>query len=141
MRYETSATTTADPERLWAVLADVESWPEWIATYEEVRLERGPLSVGATARVKQRGLAAGTWTVTELEEGRSFVWESRQPGVRTVGRHRVEPAPGGSRLTLELEQSGWLAGMVGTLLAARIRRYVDLECARLTEVAAAPSGR
>jgi len=141
MRYETSTTTPADPTRLWAVLSDVEKWPEWIEVYQEVRLaETGPLSLGARAHVKQRGLAAGDWTVTELDEGRVFVWESRQPGIRLVGRHAVSAEPGGgSRLTLGFEMTGALSGLVGLLLGRRTRRYVDLEGARLAAVAAEPT--
>jgi hypothetical protein len=141
MRYETSVTTTAEPARLWAVVSDVEKWPEWIEVYEEVRREGSrDLKLGDTAHVKQKGLAAGDWTVTELEEGRVFAWESRQPGVRIVGRHVVSAGPaGGSRLTLGLEMTGWASGVVGLLMGRRSRAYVDLECARLTSVAAEPT--
>jgi hypothetical protein len=141
MKYETSTTTAAEPARLWAVLSDVESWPEWIEVYEEVRrAEPGDLAVGASTHVKQKGLAAGDWTVTELEQGRAFAWESRQPGVRIVGRHAVSPEKGGgSRLTLSLEMSGWLSGPIGALLGRKSRSYVDLECARLAAVAAEPA--
>jgi len=138
MRYETSTTTSAEPARLWAVLSDVETWPEWIEVYEEVRRTgSGELMLGDTVHVKQKGLTAGDWTVTELEEGRVFAWESRQPGVRIIGRHLVDSEPtGGSRLTLQLEMSGWASGLVGVLLGRKSRAYVDLECARLTAVAA-----
>jgi hypothetical protein len=141
MTYEQSTTTPAEPDRLWAVVADVEKWPEWIDVYEYVRREQtGPIRLGDRARVKQRGLAAGTWTVTELDEGRVFAWESRQSGVRILGRHIVTAEPGGgSRLTLQLEQSGWLSGVVNALMGSKIRRYVDLECARLAAVAAEPT--
>ncbi len=141
MRYETSASTTAEPQRLWAVVSDVEKWPEWIEVYEEVRRAgSGDLRLGDTVHVKQKGLAAGDWTVTELEEGRVFAWESRQPGVRIVGRHTVTAeAAGASRLTLELEMTGWASGVVGLLLGRKSRAYVDLECARLTAVAAEPT--
>jgi uncharacterized membrane protein len=141
MRYETSTTTTAEPDRLWAVLSDVEKWPEWIEVYQEVRREdAGPLAVGGRAHVKQKGLAGGDWTVTELEEGRRFVWESRQPGVRLVGRHAVTAEPGGgSRLDLGFEMTGALSGVMSALLSGKVRRYVDLECARLSAVAAQPS--
>src|SRR5262245_37594255 len=100
MRYQTSTTTSAEPDRAWAVLSDIEKWPEWIEVYQEVRrAESGPLAVGHQAHVKQRGLAAGDWTVTELEEGRVFTWENRQPGVHLVGRHAVAAEEGGgSRL-------------------------------------------
>lgn len=138
MRYETSRTTAAPPSGLWEVLSDVERWPDRIEVYEEVRrAESGPMRIGGSAHVKQRGLAAGDWTVTGLDEGRVFAWESRQPGVRTVGRHVVTGTPeGGSRLTLQLEQTGPLAGFVGLLLGRKVRSYVDLECTRLCEAAA-----
>jgi hypothetical protein len=141
MKYHTSATTTAEPSRVWAVLADVERWPDWIDSYEQVRRsEAGDLALGDSVHIKQKGLAAGDWTVTELDEGRSFAWESRQPGVRIVGRHVVEArAVGGSRLTLELELTGWLSGPVSALLGKKSRAYVDLECARLIAVAAEPT--
>jgi uncharacterized membrane protein len=141
MQYETSATTLAEPGRLWAVLTDVEQWPEWVEVYKSVRRdESGPLKLGDSARVKQKGLAAGTWRVTELEEGKVFAWESRQPGVRLLGRHVVTAEPGGgSRLTLQLEQTGWLSGVVTALLRRKVRRYLDLECARLAAVAAEPT--
>jgi hypothetical protein len=138
MRYQTSSKTATEPSRLWAVLSDVESWPEWIEVYEEVRrTTSGPLAQGEQVHVKQKGLAAGDWTVTELDEGHVFAWTSRQPGVRIVGRHVVSPErDGGSRLTLELEMSGWLSGPVGAVLGKKSRSYVDLECTRLIEAAA-----
>jgi hypothetical protein len=141
MRYETSTTTTAAPDRMWAVLTDVERWPEWIEVYEEVRRSGSrELAAGDSAHVKQRGLAAGDWTVTELDAGRSFAWESTQPGVRIVGRHLVGGEPdGGSRLTLQLEMTGALSGVMGVLLGRRSRSYVDLECSRLAAVAAEPT--
>ena len=141
MRYETSTTTAAEPSRLWAVVSDVERWPEWIEVYEEVRRARsGDLALGDSAHVKQKGLAAGDWTVTELEEGRVFAWQSRQPGVRITGRHVVSAeAGGGSRLTLQLEMTGWASRVVNALMGRKSRAYVDLECARLAEVAAQPS--
>jgi hypothetical protein len=141
MRYETSTTTSADPARLWAVLSDVEKWPEWIEVYEEVRrAEPGDLKLGDTTHVKQKGLAGGEWTVTELEQGRVFAWESRQPGVRIVGRHVVGAEPGGgSRLTLGLEMTGWASGLAALLLGRKSKAYVDLELERLAAVAAQPA--
>src|SRR5690242_20380028 len=141
MRYQTRTTTTAEPARLWAVLSDVDRWPEWIETYEEVRRQQtGPLTLGEVAHVKQRGLAGGDWTVTQLEEGRVFTWEKRQPGLHMVGRHRVSAEPGGgSRLDLSFVRTGALSGSMALLLGRKVRRYVDLEGARLTTVATEPS--
>jgi uncharacterized protein YndB with AHSA1/START domain len=141
MRYETSTTSSADPARLWAVVSDVEKWPEWIETYEELRRTgSGDLKVGDRAHIKQKGLAAGDWTVTEVERGREFRWESRQPGVRILGWHRVtEELGGGSRLTLGIELTGWASGLASLMLGRKTRKYVDLELERLTTVAAQPA--
>jgi ribosome-associated toxin RatA of RatAB toxin-antitoxin module len=141
MHYQRTTTSSAEPDRLWTVVTDVDRWPEWIEVYETVeRAPSGPLAVGDTAHVKQRGLAAGDWTVTEMEEGRVFAWESRQPGVRFVGRHAVEPGDdGGSRLVLSFEMTGVLAGLVSLLYGRKARAYVDLEGQRLAAVAAQPA--
>jgi uncharacterized membrane protein len=129
MKYEKSTVIDADPARVWQVLSDVERWPERIAVYESVeRLDEGPLKVGSRARVKQEKLAAGEWEVTDVVPGESFVWASRQPGVRLVGRHSVDAEPGGgARLTLAFEHSGPMAWMVTLLYGRLIRRYVDAE--------------
>ncbi len=137
MKYEKTTAVAADPARVWDVLADVERWPERITTYQSVeRLDDGPLKVGSRARVKQDKLAAGAWEVTEVVAGESFVWTSRQPGVRLVGRHSVAAEPdGGARLTLAFEQTGPMAWMVTLLYGRLIRRYVDLEGAALKAAA------
>ena len=139
MEYEKSLTVAAEPAEVWEVLSDIERWPERIPTYERVRrLDDGDLDVGSRAQVKQKGLAAGEWEVSELVPGTTFTWASRQPGVRVVGRHRVTPdADGTSRLTLELEQSGWLSGVVTLFLGRKVRQYVDLEAEALKDAAEA----
>jgi len=139
MNYRKSLTVDAEPARVWEVLRDIERWPERISTYQEVRrLDDGDLRVGSRARVKQKGLAAGEWEVSELVEGTTFTWSSRQPGVHIVGRHQVTTDDDGtSRLTLELEQSGWLSGVVTVFLGRKVREYVDLEAEALKGAAEA----
>ena len=139
MEYEKSVTVAADPARVWKVLSDIERWPERITTYQEVRrLDDGDLRVGSRAHVKQKGLAAGEWEVSELVEDTTFTWASRQPGVRIVGRHTVSTdADGRTRLTLVLEQSGWLSGVVTMALGRKVREYVDLEAEALKVAAEA----
>ena len=139
MEYEKSLTVAAEPAQVWQVLSDIERWPERITTYEEVRrLDDGALRVGSRAHVKQKGLAAGDWEVSELVEETTFTWASRQPGVRIVGRHTVSTdADGHTRLTLVLEQSGWLSGVVSMALGRKVREYVDLEAEALKAAAEA----
>ena len=76
--------------------------------------------------------------VNELVEDTTFTWASRQPGVRIVGRHTVSTdSDGRTRLTLALEQSGWLSGVVTMALGRKVREYVDLEAQALKAAAEA----
>jgi uncharacterized protein YndB with AHSA1/START domain len=140
MEYETSVLIAAPPERVWEVLVDVERWPEWTASMSRVeRLDEGELRVGSRARVKQPRLPPSSWTVTEVDPGRSFTWRSRSGGVTSEGRHRVEATGEGARATLTFRQTGLLAGPIGLLWGRQIRRYVEMELAGLKRRAEAPS--
>lgn len=118
----------APPADVWAVLVDVERMPTWSPSVTSVRLlDPAPLHVGSRARLRQPRLLPAVWRVTELEPGRSFTWESRAPGVVTTGRHALEPAAGGTRVTLGVEHAGPLAPLVRLLAGRLTARYVRQE--------------
>lgn len=127
-----SVVIAAPPERVWAVLVDVERWPERIPTVDSVeRLDDGPLAVGSRTRLRQPRLSPAVWTVTELTDGSSFTWESRSSGVTVIATHDVEPHPDGSRLTLALTVSGALAGIGWLMTRSMTKRYVETEAASI----------
>ncbi len=116
------------PDRVWGVMSDVVKWPEWTASVTSVRLlDGGPLRIGSRAWIKQPSLPPARWKVTVLEPGRGFEWESVGPLLRVTGIHTVEPAPGGSRVTLALAYDGPIGRLVGRLTRGISERYVTLE--------------
>ena len=118
----------ATPERIWAVLSDVERWHEWTASISRVRLYTGsPLEVGSRAVVKQPRFPAAQWLVTDVEPGRGFVWVSIGPGLTVTARHLIEPFADGCRVTLSLEYAGFMSGLILRLTRGITMRYVDLE--------------
>lgn len=141
MQFETTVEIDAPAEAVWAALVDVERWPEWTESMQEVRwLDRDGVRVGARARIKQPGYPALTWTVTDLDPGRAFAWTATSPGTKTVGTHVVNADNDhASTLTLGLTQSGLLARAVGALTGARTRRYVQMEAAGLKRAAESAS--
>ena len=130
MRNSVSATVNieAPPARVFAVLCDVERWPEWTSTMASVRrVESGAFAVGSTAHVRQPKLRPAVWRVTELEDGRNFTWTTRSPGLRMTAGHLIEPRGGGSCVTLSFELSGFMAPLVSWLYGSLIERYVTTE--------------
>jgi uncharacterized membrane protein len=129
-------TIAAPPERVWAVIVDVESWPERIPTVDAVeRLDAGPLAVGSRTRLQQPRLPTAVWTVTEMAEGSSYTWESSSPGVTLTAAHVVEPHPDGSRLVLALTVSGLLSGIGWLLSRSLTKEYVETEAASIKKAA------
>jgi uncharacterized membrane protein len=123
-----TVTIDAPPGRVFAVLKDVERWPEWTPTMLSVeRLDGGPFAVGSTAQVRQPKLRPAVWQVTEIEEGRNFTWTARSPGVRMTAGHLVEPHGRGSRVALSLQMSGLLAPLASRLYGKLIDQYVATE--------------
>ena len=131
-----AVTIAAAPERVWAVVVDVERWPELIPTVDAVqRLDAGPLAVGSRTRLEQPKLPTAVWTVTELTDGSSYTWESKSSGVTVTATHVVEPHREGSRLTLALTVSGLMSG-IGWLMSRSVTtRYVEMEAASIKSAA------
>lgn len=118
----------APPQRVVAVLADVERWPEWTPTTTSVeRKDRGPLAVGSRALVRQPKLRPAIWEVTELDERMGFTWATHSPGIHVNGQHRVEALGNGSRVKLTLEFSGLLAPLVARIYRDLNQRYLAAE--------------
>lgn len=129
VRYEVSEDIDAPLERIWSVLTDVESMPEWTSSMTHVRrLDQGVLAVGSTVRIKQPWLPAAVWRVCELTPMRSFSWTATSGGMTTTAGHALTTGSGrATTVTLTIRQNGLLAPFVGLLTAALTRRYVNAE--------------
>jgi uncharacterized membrane protein len=128
----------ARADQVWAVMIDVERWPEWNAAVRSVELlNGGPLKWGSRARIKQPGLPDAVWQVTTFDGfdagKRVFSWMNRRPGVDVTGSHQVEALGTESRVTLTLRFSGILGPFVARLLNRLNRRYTTMEAMGLKE--------
>jgi uncharacterized membrane protein len=126
--YSVTLRIDAPPEKVFAVLCDVERWPEWTATMSSVqRLESGPFGVGSSARIRQPRLRAAVWQVTGFEDQRNFTWSTRSPGLRMTAGHLIAPQDQGSSATLSFELSGFMARLAARLYGSLIERYITTE--------------
>lgn len=140
MRYEATRSIAAAPSEVYAAISDVDRWPEWLDTVHSVeRLDEGPLRIGSRVRIRQPKLPTAVWEVTDVVAGHHFTWEATGPGLRSIGRHVVEPDAAGARVTLGIEQTGplrWLAALVWGRLT---QRYVEREARCLDALVTAPA--
>jgi uncharacterized membrane protein len=129
--YETSIDIDASRERVWAVLIDIERWPEWTRSMTSLEhLDAGELRAGSRVRIKQPRLPTVVWQVTELEPMQSFWWTATGGGMTTVAGHEIAARPGdgsGVVVSLSIRQTGPLARVFGLLAGSLTRRYVQLE--------------
>jgi len=132
VEQHTSVDVDAPAAQVWAVLRDVERWPQWTSSFRSVTLLDPALDVGARVRADQPRIPTAVWTVTHLSEGREFSWEASGPGMRTTGRHVVEvTGDARCRVTLSITQSGWAGALVGRAYRSLTDRYLATEAAGL----------
>jgi uncharacterized membrane protein len=114
---------------VWEVFADVERWPDWATSMQEVAALDGPgLAVGKRFAIKQPRLPRLVWEVTEVDAGSSWTWRARSPGATTLATHEVaQEEPGRTRVRQRIEQDGPLGVLVGWLTRRMTRRYLTLE--------------
>ncbi len=128
MQLAESSSIAAPPERVWAVLMDIERWPEWTQSMTKLeRLQPGDLTVGSKVKVTQPKLPVNVYEVTQVEPNRYLEWRIAKPGLSIVAGHRIEPEGSGSKVTLTIDQSGLLSPLVGLMYGGLTRRYVAME--------------
>ena len=136
MQFSITIEVDAPPEVVFAVLSEVERWPEWTPTV--TRVERlgdagAPLAVGGRLRIEQPKVPPAEFTVTTLDPGRGFRLISRSPGATVEANHWAEPVKEGrrSRVTLSVTFSGFLGRVMGWVMRGLNERYLAEEAAGL----------
>lgn len=128
MQLRREVTIACDPTTVWRTWSNVAAWPEFIDTVHQADLLAPRLVVGARARLRQFRLPEDEWVVVALDDGRSWTWESRSPGMVTTATHWVDPRDDGTTTArVQLTQEGPIGSIVGRLLAGLLGRYLRSE--------------
>jgi hypothetical protein len=136
MEFSIVTDVDASADHVFAVMTDVERWPEWTPTVTRVERLDGsslPLAIDSRLRVVQPKVPPAEWIVTALEAGRGFRMTSRSPGATVVANHWAEPLGDGqrSRVTLSVTFSGWLGQVIARMMRGLNERYLAEEAAGL----------
>ncbi len=109
----------APPELVFALIADVASWPRWNADVRAASID-GPFERGTRFRWRA-GPATITSTLEHVERPRRIVWTGRSLGIRAI--HAYDLIPRGER-TLVVTKESWSGALVG-LFPTRLRRALE----------------
>jgi carbon monoxide dehydrogenase subunit G len=115
MKFSSSVVISAPPEKVFALVDNLEEWPEWIPSIKKIeKVSEGPLKEGSQVRVTAKaGITVGLlMTITEFVPGQRGILEGRVLGVKMTRYYRFEPVEQGTRLTVGGEVSGPLAFLV-----------------------------
>jgi hypothetical protein len=102
----------ATVENVWAVLTDLDDYPQWHPSYQSVT---GKLVVGSTVTIGTTSPSTGNpitlkVKVLTVEVGSELAWASKLAGVTTIKRRfLLQSADGGTDLT----QAGHYRGLGG----------------------------
>jgi uncharacterized protein YndB with AHSA1/START domain len=136
---EHSIETSALPEQVWRLWADVDGWPEWNADIERIELD-GSFAAGDRIVMTPIGQEAIELRIAEAVEPVRFVDEADFGDILVRTTHRVERIGNErSRVTYRMEITGSAADALGSQLGPAISGDFPETLAALVARAEAPS--
>lgn len=129
--------TTALPENIWALWADMPGSTAWDGGIEWATL-KGGFQVGGGGELKPNGGRIAAFTITHLQEGRSFTTLTPLPLARMWFHHSMEPSTMGTKLVHRVEVEGPLAWVWARVLGSVLRANLPTAMRKLAQLAEHP---
>ncbi len=134
---EHSIETSAGPERIWRLWADVTRWPEWNGDIERIELV-GPFAAGSRILMTPNGQEPIDLRIAEAAEPELFVDEADFGDVVVRTTHLVQRLSGArSQVTYRMEITGPEADTLGPQIGPEISGDFPQTLAALVERAEA----
>lgn len=121
-KFEHTIETRASAEAIFALMADVGTWPEWNPGVERMELD-GPFVAGTSGTMVMPGGESLATRLAWVEPGRGFEDETPIPGEEAVVRvrHLLDVQPdGGTRITYAATIEGPGAEAVGSSVGPQV---------------------
>ncbi|MFF7240870.1 polyketide cyclase [Streptomyces collinus] len=133
--YEHSIETSAAPEAIWRLWADVENWGTWNAEIEKIETD-GPFVAGTQITMTPPGDDPVLLRIAEAVEDELFVDEARFDGLLLRTVHRIDRIDRNRiRVTYRMEITGTGADEVGPQIGPGITADWPETMASLAELA------
>ncbi|MFC9930105.1 polyketide cyclase [Streptomyces sp. NPDC127190] len=133
--YEHSIETSATPEAIWRLWADVENWGTWNAEIEKIEMD-GPFAAGTQITMTPPGDDPVLLRIAEAVEDELFVDEARFNGLLLRTMHRIDRIDQDRiRVAYRMEITGTGADEVGPQIGPGITADWPETMASLAELA------
>ena len=109
----------AKAEKLWEILTDVESWPNWQGTPFVKLSKPGRIIKGSTFVAVLDG---SKWhlAVTEAERPHKIVWVGRRLGLKGVHEWEFVEDKGKTKVTTRETMTGWMLFLIYPITKKRL---------------------
>lgn len=116
---------SAPAEAVWAVTADLNRLPEWLAFAASVQDVSGPVGPGVTYSVKPHRSYEPTthWVVAEADPPRRQLHTSEMPVVSGV-RSELTITPSGGDVIVRVHWTGTPKGVLGKIMSGMMQKRI-----------------
>jgi carbon monoxide dehydrogenase subunit G len=129
VRAELTIEIARPPEDVFSYLTDVSNLPAWQTGLKSAALRDGRIEESRSLLGRELHT---TLEIVEQEEPRLFTLRAVDGPVPFTVRHELEPAKGGTRLTVTVD--GDVPGFAAGLLARRAEKQFGKDFARLKKI-------
>ena len=123
-----SRETTASPQVVWAILANVDAWPDTFTPYlREAHLD-GDIAVGSKGWVQTKiPIPKSHFEITSVDAGRSWAWTGKIMWLTMRFDHVVEPiGDSRTRIFFDVDVDGPMSRVLRPLFRLQYRPNMNL---------------
>jgi carbon monoxide dehydrogenase subunit G len=129
VRAELTIEIARTPEDVFSYLTDVSNLPDWQAGVKSATRRDGRIAESRSMFGRELHT---TFEIVDEEQPRLFTLRALDSPVAFTVRHELEPADGGTRLTVTAE--GDIPGFAAGLLARRAEKQIRKDFERLKQI-------
>lgn len=108
------------PEKVWDVLTDFTSWPEWNSGVSDMQFE-STVTPGAVFSWKGGGLRIVS-TIEEVEPPKRIAWTGKALGTHAIHVYTLTPSEHGVQVNTSESFVGWLPSLLSGYMKATLER-------------------
>jgi hypothetical protein len=124
MKVEYNLEVQARAEKLWNILTDVKSWPEWIKTSYVKAEGSGLMKEGSNFEAELGGIK---WSLTLIKAERPYriCWKGRRFGIEAIHNWDFFEEAGKTKVETWETMSGWVLLLIFPIIKRRLSKYDD----------------